>query len=74
MPRRQVRQLTVAERIKQARGDRTQEQVAHDFGVGLRTWQRWEAGEVFPSTAQVFRLADHFGLDPRDLINDRSAA
>ena len=42
--------------------------------VAGRTWQRWEAGEVFPSTAQVFRLADHFGLDPRDLINDRSAA
>jgi transcriptional regulator with XRE-family HTH domain len=73
MPRRQVRQSTPGQVLRAARGERTQEDMARLLDVGLRTWQRWEKDDVRPGAAQVFRIADELGLDPRDLI-EREAA
>lgn len=48
--------------------------LAVHMDVSLRTVQRWEKNELRPSAAQVFELADFFGIEPRDLIDERSAA
>ena len=52
----------------------TQMTLAVELGVSLRTVQRWEHDELPPSAAQVFALADYFDIEPRDLIDERSAA
>lgn len=52
----------------------TQMKLAIHMGVSLRTVQRWEKDELRPSAAQVFELADFFGIEPRDLVDERSAA
>lgn len=55
-------------------GQVTQMKLAVHMDVSLRTVQRWEKDELRPSAAQVFELADYFGIEPRDLIQERSAA
>lgn len=48
--------------------------LAIHMDVSLRTVQRWEKDELHPNAAQVFALADYFGIEPRDLVDERSAA
>lgn len=68
MSRRQVRQLSTAELLRDVRGERSQEAFARELNVGLRTYQRWESGDGLPATERVFLLADQLGVEPRDLL------
>lgn len=67
MPRRQPRLLGDALREARQADGATQQAVAVDLGVAVRTYQRWEDSEVRPGAGQVFALADRLGVDAREL-------
>lgn len=50
------------ERLRALRAERgeTQVQVGNSTGIGERHYQRFEAGENFPSAENLCALADHF--------------
>jgi len=50
----------LSSRLREIREDRflTQEQMARDLGVSLRTYQEWESGRSFPQIRHRSRLAD----------------
>lgn len=56
--------LLFAERIKKQRISKslTQKSAAEIFGVGLRHWQKYEAGEVYPTVDGLIALADYFDV------------
>jgi len=69
---RQQRTQTIKAR-REARGD-TMRQVATSINVTERTYQRWESEEVRPDGANLLKLADYFGVHPRDLFPEADLA
>lgn len=53
---------TFAHRVKELRTAKglTQKQAAEIFGVGARHWQKYEAGEIYPTVEGLIALADYF--------------
>lgn len=47
--------------------------VAYGIGVHLRTYERWEAGEVQPQRRNLRALAARWGIEVRDLRPDLEA-
>ena len=56
--------MTLQERLRQLRKERkeTQAQVAQAVGMGIRHYQRVEAGDGLPGLEIFCALADHFGV------------
>ena len=46
----------------------SQEQVARDMGVALLTYGNWERDDNTPTADNLVRLADYYGVHPRDLL------
>ena len=46
----------------------TQEQLASEFGIALRTLQRIESGQSLPRPDLASRIARRFGVTPADLF------
>lgn len=69
MSRRQPR--LVGELLREARelDGLTQQALAVELGVAVRTVQRWEDSEVRPGAGLAFALADRLGLDARDVAS-----
>jgi transcriptional regulator with XRE-family HTH domain len=61
---------TVASNVRRLREalDLTQEQAAGRAGVGLRSWQRLEAGETNATLDLLVEVADALGADPAELF------
>ena len=57
--------------LKQLRKERimTQEQLAEEFGVSVRTVSRWETGSSMPDVEVLIELADYYGVDIREMID-----
>ena len=51
----------------------TQEFVAESIGVSRQAVSKWESGASDPSTANLLRLADLFGIPAEDLLKEASA-
>lgn len=65
-----LRMATIAERIKQFRGDRglTQEAAARAADVSATTWRQWEYGRSKPSVDNLAPVACVLGVTPHDLL------
>jgi len=50
------------------RAGRTQAEVAAEIGVGPRTWQRWEAGEVLPGLVDLAKIVTALDASARPLL------
>lgn len=55
---------TFAQRMKQLRKEKklTQQQLADQFSVKLRTYQGYEYGESYPEVAKLIAIADFFDV------------
>lgn len=52
-------------KVARARADNmTQEQLAQRLGTHQETVSRWERGDIVPSIAQIYRMAEVFQIDP----------
>jgi HTH-type transcriptional regulator, competence development regulator len=60
--------MTVGDRLKKARGERTQAEVAETIGVSQATIAHWESGDVSPRTHRIKQLAKYFKLKVTDLL------
>ncbi len=49
------------------RGNRSQKEIAKQYGVPQQTWQRWEAGKNKPNVVTMKRLEDDIGV-PMEVI------
>ena len=58
--------MTPAARIRSERRARgwTQQSLADQVGVNVRTVQKWESGTARPRNHRLLRLARLFGVDP----------
>ena len=74
MSRNQLRQLD-GSKIRELRHERflTQQELAQELGVTLRSVQRWEDGSVQPHFAQARRIAAFFDVEPGDLYTPVAA-
>ena len=59
------RQLLIA-----YRGDRTQEEMARQYGVTQQIWSRWENGTQKPKTITMKRLEDAIGRPMEEIFFD----
>lgn len=48
----------------------TQQAVAQKLGIGYRTIQSWEAGEVVPEWPNVERLAKYYKVRPEEIMGE----
>jgi transcriptional regulator with XRE-family HTH domain len=79
MSRRQVRTFegsSFGQRVREARKHKglSQEGLAREVDVTLRTIQRWEDGSSDPAGAQVMRLARVLAVDPAALYPETEEA
>lgn len=49
--------------LRKARGW-SQEDAAHEIGVGVKTWRLWERAKTLPYDSNIRRLAEVFEVDP----------
>ncbi len=52
--------------------DKTQKEVADAIGVSPQTFNTWCQGIALPRMGKVQALADYFGINKSDLIDDKS--
>ena len=72
-PQRQEQQIirrSLGEVLKEhrLRCSMTQEFVAETMGVSRQAVSKWENGTVDPSTSNLLKLADLYGVEPEELI------
>jgi transcriptional regulator with XRE-family HTH domain len=61
--------VSVGTTIKQLRGERTQEDLAHTAGISTSTLSRIERGMHQPSLPTLCKIAAALGVSPADLID-----
>lgn len=59
---------TVPERLIEARGDRTQQEVADAVGIGRSALGMYETGDRIPRDSIKLRLAAYYGESVQDLF------
>lgn len=47
----------------------SKKQLAQKIGVSYQSINKWERGEVKPQVAQAFKLANFYGIKPREIFN-----
>lgn len=52
--------------------DKTQKEVAGEIGVSPQTFNTWTQGIAFPRMGKIQVLADYFGINKSDLIEDHT--
>jgi transcriptional regulator with XRE-family HTH domain len=65
-----LRVVTIGAKLKQARGPRSQEDIAYAAGVAVSTLQRIEAGDHEPRLATIRALAPALGVSVAELVED----
>lgn len=58
-------------RLRELRGDKTQQKVADEIGIPRATYKNYETGIREPDNAMLGRLADYFGVSV-DYLLERS--
>ena len=54
------------------RTDKTQKEVAGKIGVSPQTFNTWTQGIAIPRMGKIQALADYFGINKSDLIENRT--
>lgn len=49
---------------------RTQKEIAEEVGVGQSTFTDWVKGRIYPRMDKVEKLANYFGIQKSDLVED----
>ncbi len=49
---------------------RTQKEIAEEIGVGQSTFTDWVKGRIYPRMDKVEKLANYFGIQKSDLVED----
>jgi repressor LexA len=49
---------------------RTQKEIAEEIGVGQSTFSDWVKGRIYPRMDKVEKLANYFGIQKSDLVED----
>lgn len=62
-PERAARLASMGDRIRQARGNRTQQAVAFEAGCDLSSLSRYERGAAEPGAGVIARIAEVTGVD-----------
>jgi transcriptional regulator with XRE-family HTH domain len=65
---------TPGERMRVARGARTQREIAEALGVKQPTVAEWEADRKSPRSDKLAQIAELLGLDVNDLLPKSRAA
>ncbi len=52
--------------------DKNQADIAKVIGVSPQTFNTWYKGKAIPRMGKIQKLADYFGIDKSDLIDDKS--
>lgn len=60
--------LQIGGRIRELRGEMTQDAFAKKLNVARKTVVRWEAGAAIPDGASILALLLEFGAEPRWLL------
>ena len=66
-----IDQIKIGTFLRQLRKENglTQEELAEKFGVSSRSVSRWENGNTLPEPGILVELADHYGIDIKELID-----
>lgn len=66
-----MNQIKIGAFMKELRKEKglTQEQSAEQFNVSRRTVSRWETGSNLPELDILIEMADHYGVELRELLN-----
>lgn len=60
--------MTIGERIRALRGERTQQAIATAVGVERQAVTQWESGVTLPSSGNLARLCDFFELSDAERL------
>ena len=58
------------ERLRELRGDRSQDTVARDIGISTSAYIKYENGQRVPRDAVKVRIADYYGVTMEQLFVD----
>lgn len=48
-----------------------QKEVAQDLGISATTFNNWCVGKILPRVGRIQMLADYFGINKSDLVDDK---
>jgi putative transcriptional regulator len=57
-----------ARRLKELRGDRTQEKVAEELNIAQSSYAMYETGQRIPSDEKKIKLAEYYGTTVQDIF------
>jgi transcriptional regulator with XRE-family HTH domain len=63
--------MSMGNRLKKIRGDRSQREMAKALGVSPQTYSRYEKGDVAPPVAVLVKLRRKFKADLNELLNGK---
>ncbi len=58
-------------RLRELRGNKTQEEVARDLGMTQKTYSNYETGTTEPTLSIIMKMAEYFGVSPNFLCEFR---
>ena len=58
-------------RLRELRGNKTQEEVARDLGMTQKTYSNYETGATEPTLSVIIKMAEYFGVSPNFLCEYR---
>ena len=53
------------------RTNKMQKEVAEDLGVAASTFTEWIKGNKYPRIDKIQKMAEYFGIEKRDLVEER---
>ncbi len=59
---------SIGQRLRELRGEKTQEKVASDLGITKSSWAMYERDERVPRDEVKVRIATYFGVTVQDIF------
>lgn len=56
--------------LKILRGDKSQVEMAKEYGVSQQCWQSWETGRTVPDNSTMLRMENNFGVPMEHIFFD----
>ena len=58
--------------LKTLRGNKSQLEIAKEYGVSQQCWQSWETGRTVPDNATMLRMENNFGVPMEHIFTKAS--